>query len=639
MASGIFPRIGQAATNTYNSINATMKQHQQQMSMAGRSIDDMRNRLDKLYKRRDSLINVREIERANSEIGRLENRVSRLTNTGKGGGMMGSIIGGSLVAGAISATIGAIKNTAVDSVNAAMTFGMQERSFQVLAKDKVRGQQLANELRQMKQNTLVGAGVYGNAQTMLGFGVSDKDVIRKLREVGDVGMGDAEKMQSLTLARSQVTAAGKLMGQDLLQFVNAGFNPLNVMADQWQQFGFKAKVTIGQLKDMVSEGKISSAMVDKAFEVATSKGGQFYKMMEQVGDTAGGKMLKLQGAWAAAKIDMGNALMPMATEFMNAGSKLLHFLNISKSVPDVLRNERAELTSLMHSVMGLNEGNAMRVDMLNTLKTKYPEFLSSIDAEKATNKELLDILNQVNKSYKDRIGLAVAQDKENYWQDKIKENERLMQAYMADASMLRDYGYSGGNLTLLDKVGGLQMVMLPPKAKAAVYDSIATHMGAQNERDMKERQRAQQQVEFLKRQQQVQAAYELVGNPAKEKELWGKAAAQNHAALQKELDKLHSIHPANAPGNTGYLAYLGYDMSAISKLMNPAKAPESSSAAMDSLTSKATTIGNGGQKVVNIKFNNVVGTMTVERAEGQAMVQAIEPDLEQAINRIFARVY
>src|SRR5690606_25401177 len=97
------------------------------------------------------------------------------------------------------------------------------------------------------------------------------------KAIGDIAMGDANKMNSLTLAYSQMTSTGKLMGQDLLQMINAGFNPLNEISK-------KTGKSIGDLKKEMEQGKISANMVEKAFIGATSEGGQFYMMAEKMGN-------------------------------------------------------------------------------------------------------------------------------------------------------------------------------------------------------------------------------------------------------------------------------------------------------------------------------------------------------------------
>jgi len=63
-------------------------------------------------------------------------------------------------------------------------------------------------------------------QTLMGFGVDVHRVMPILRQLSDISMGDSQRFQSLSLAFAQMSAQGRLMGQDLNQMVNAGFNPL-----------------------------------------------------------------------------------------------------------------------------------------------------------------------------------------------------------------------------------------------------------------------------------------------------------------------------------------------------------------------------------------------------------------------------
>ena len=67
------------------------------------------------------------------------------------------------------------------------------------------------------------AGLIEAQKTMMSFGISAEDAFGKLKQIGDIAMGDSQKMQSLALAFSQASSAGKLGGQDLMQMINAGF--------------------------------------------------------------------------------------------------------------------------------------------------------------------------------------------------------------------------------------------------------------------------------------------------------------------------------------------------------------------------------------------------------------------------------
>lgn len=127
------------------------------------------------------------------------------------------------------------------------------------------------------------------AQMLLGFGVSAERIMPTLHQIGDVSMGNTERFNSLTIAFSQVSAAGKLTGQDLLQMVNAGFNPLTLIAE-------KSGKTVAQLKDEMSKGAISAEMVAKAFADAAGAGGKFNGMLEMQSKGINGAKSNFEGA-------------------------------------------------------------------------------------------------------------------------------------------------------------------------------------------------------------------------------------------------------------------------------------------------------------------------------------------------------
>lgn len=642
LMSGVFPKIGSAAQSSFTQVSGLMKNSQSQMQSAAKSLGDMKGKLDALYKKRDSLINLSDLRSANREIETIERRMQRMQNMGRsggsGGGMLGSIIGGNLIASGMMAAAQQAKQVITESIGAAMQYSMQERSFQVLAGDARRGKDLAAELRNLKQTSLVGGGVYANAQTMLGFGVNQRDVLKNLRQIGDIGMGDQDRMAALTLARSQVTASGKLMGQDLLQFINAGFNPLNVMAEKWKDFGFKSKVTIGQLKDMVAEGKISSAMVDKAFETATSKGGQFYRMMDQIGETAGGAALKLKGNWAAAQIDIGNALLPYASSLMKAGGDLLHFLNISKSVPEQLRAEQAELNSLTTSITKLNEGNLTRSNMLEMLKNKFPDVFGAIDTEKVKNEELLSVLQKVNKEYKDRIAIG----ERDYRLQENNERFNTLVELTSKARRQKEYaektGYTNSayGLSLLDPRSRKYLSLLD-RAKMSYsgidYDETIGGLGNYISVAEAEMKRLSDEKKNLEYEALVDSQSKAIRDlRSKAMDMLLSPGGSKNSALMAEMKRITAEDKSGVP-------WVKRDWTKLRKLVDPTSTDTTGTggagAAVDDLGKKVT---GGGQKVVNINFRNVVETMNNNIAGGADVVKTIEPDLEQAINRILANV-
>ena len=178
-------------------------------------------------------------------------------------------------------------------------FQLMETNINTLLGSAEKGQAMMADLTEYaKVSPLDFQGTVGAAQMMLGFGIDQQKILPFMKALGDVSMGDAQRFQSLTLAFSQMSAAGKLMGQDLMQMVNAGFQPLDQLAKDTGK-------SIGQLKDEMSQGKISAEMVQQAFINATSEGGKFYNMSQAATATITGQMSMLGDATDLMFNDLG----------------------------------------------------------------------------------------------------------------------------------------------------------------------------------------------------------------------------------------------------------------------------------------------------------------------------------------------
>ena len=149
-----------------------------------------------------------------------------------------------------------------------------------------------------------------NAKMMLGFGVSTQKVVPYLKQLGDIAMGDKEKLGGLSLVFGQVASAGKMQGQDLMQFINAGFNPLKEL----QKMTGK---TYAELQDMMSKGRIGFDAVAAAIAHATSEGGAFNGMSDKLSQTVRGKFSTMMGNIRQAAIGMFDAIKPVVLGLMD----------------------------------------------------------------------------------------------------------------------------------------------------------------------------------------------------------------------------------------------------------------------------------------------------------------------------------
>lgn len=144
-------------------------------------------------------------------------------------------------------------------------------------------------------------------QMMLGFGLEADKTRGYLETLGDISMGNSEKLMSLTRAFSQIGASGKATMEDINQMIDAGFNPLQIMAE-------KTGKSMAELREEVSDGKVSFEDIADAMETATSEGGRYYKSMEKASKTMNGKMSSALDALNTALGDLTESLLPLATK-------------------------------------------------------------------------------------------------------------------------------------------------------------------------------------------------------------------------------------------------------------------------------------------------------------------------------------
>lgn len=194
---------------------------------------------------------------------------------------------------------------------------------------------------------------------MLGFNIQAEDTIRYLQALSDISMGDGVKFKSLTLAFSQMSAAGKLMGQDLNQMINAGFNPLQIIAE-------KTGKSIATLKDEMSKGAVSAEMVQQAFIDATSAGGKFYQMSENASKTINGQLSMMQDALDAAFNEIGQASEGVIMGAIQASTSLIqNYETVGKVLAGLVSTYGVYRTAVMLATVATSKHTIAEVALTN----------------------------------------------------------------------------------------------------------------------------------------------------------------------------------------------------------------------------------------------------------------------------------
>lgn len=212
---------------------------------------------------------------------------------------------GSRLAGIAGAYVGfsAIKSLVTDSVMLAAEAESAAIQFEVLTGSVAESAEMVAGLRQLAAVSPLGMrDTQQAAKVMLSFGVATEDILPTLKMLGDVTGGNKERFKMMALAFAQMSAAGRMMGQDLLQMVNAGFNPL-------QEISRKTGESMIELKKLMEAGGIATAEIAAAFKSATSEGGMFFGMIDRMAGTTEGKLNILKDKVDQLKISMGEAML------------------------------------------------------------------------------------------------------------------------------------------------------------------------------------------------------------------------------------------------------------------------------------------------------------------------------------------
>ena len=209
-------------------------------------------------------------------------------------------VGGFMGAFAVSALVDFGK----EAIDAQSKVEQLEISFRTLLGSQEKASALIAEIKSYGTVTPYDTeGLAQAARLMLSYGMSSSKIMPTLQMLGDIAMGDKDKLQSLTLAFSQMSASGRVCKEDLNQMVDAGFNPLQIISE-------KTGKSIGELTDEVSKGAISVQDIEQAFIDATSEGGKFHNMVNNMSDSIAGKTAQMTDNWEAFKASIGGLLKP-----------------------------------------------------------------------------------------------------------------------------------------------------------------------------------------------------------------------------------------------------------------------------------------------------------------------------------------
>ena len=240
----------------------------------------------------------REAEKAKKELDDYSESVSKAgknsESASNGIGKFGSILGKGLKTAAKvgAAAVGAASTAIVALGKIGLEYNSQMEqyttNFTTMLGSQEAAVQKVDELKKFAASTPLSMDdLAKGTQTLLAFGVESENSTGILRQLGDIALGDADKMQRLSTAFGKATAAGKVTGDTVQQMIDAGWNPLI-------QISKAAGETMEETQKRMSAGAISVEELQAAMEAVTSGTGQFAGGMEAASHTTQGLISTLQ---------------------------------------------------------------------------------------------------------------------------------------------------------------------------------------------------------------------------------------------------------------------------------------------------------------------------------------------------------
>jgi len=603
------PKLGVALQKADSQLNRLQSNAINGNRQMGASFEDMRKRVEQLRDAAQKSTDWKLFKDATRQANDLEKQMDRLEKKASGKGGIGF--------GAMAA-IGAVAYGAFDLGKDALQLAAEREkqrvNFQVMTGSRQVGNDLLGKITHMADVTpFESQDLIGNAKMLMQYGLGVDKVMPTLQKLGDISGADKQKLESLTMAFGKVTSEGKLNGRALEEMIYAGYNPLNDISK-------KTGLSMAVLRKEMEKGAISARMVQEAFDTATGPGGRFYNLMEKQSQTLAGRYSTLMDQWHHKLTDIGEALMPLASNLMTVTSGLLSMLNIGKSHTTQLIEEKGEVSGLLRTIMSLNEKNDVRKKLLGEMISKYPELFGGINTEKASNEQLLGILQKINGTYEERIALSrkvvqadlAKKDADYAYADYIKD--------IRIVEFLRKGDYAGaakedGSMALLGQKRSVKFWENRSNVDFSRYQGMdSKREGIQREADRDQR--------LADLSQKLQGFYNIAQNP---NELKRSIPDANKRAKFSSLMKNVRFENGVPKAMAGYVEQMD-------KLINP------STAGADTGLSDLKGVsehGMSGQKEINIHIQK----LGIDKFELHSInVKEGMAELERMVKEMFLRI-
>lgn len=253
------------------------------------------------------------------------------------------------------------------AVSQAAKFEQIETQFQTLTGSAQKATKVIKNLSDFSARTPFAFEDIANAgKQLIAFGFEAETVTDRLQEIGDVSAATGANFKEVSLIFGQISAAGKLTGERLLQLQERAIPIGPALAETMG-------VAEESIKDLVSKGQVDFETFQKAFASLSAKGGIAFKGLEKQSNTLGGQLSTLKDNFVLIVAALGKQFLPA---IKSATKSMTAFLQVLRNNP--------EITKVAGIVLGIGTALAGLATVLSTTALVALKFITTWKALNAT---------------------------------------------------------------------------------------------------------------------------------------------------------------------------------------------------------------------------------------------------------------
>lgn len=249
-------------------------------------------------------------------------------------------------------------------------------------------------------------------------GVYASDLMDTLKMLGDTAGGNMEKMKRIANNYAQIVSIGKASMLDMRQFAYAGIPIFEAVS---KELG----VSQQELRKLISDGKVTSDIIEKVFKDLTGINGIFNEATSKGAKTLKARLQNLSDAKQLALSSMGERFVKVGDDYGDRSyiegfvTKLEDFFTWVREHNDIKNIERdvnkiattdtriKELESLLQYAVNIGDKDLQR--QLRE-EIEYQKSRIDIDYQRNTNAQSYDVKTAAYERYKSQYGNLSQED-------------------------------------------------------------------------------------------------------------------------------------------------------------------------------------------------------------------------------------